>query len=138
MTDENGFKYQLYDNDYIIYGNDSVGYKFSKKGIYDAYIRNGSQGVLGKPIRNLSNNNTTKIEWQDFENGCIVGNAQKGYYVSMGGIRKVWSSNGFESGILGFPRSDILTDENGFKYQEYDNGYVIRGSDTYGYSFSRQ
>ena len=62
------------------------------------------RGKLGLPLSNIESNNLMK--WQKYQNGYIVGSDKTGYYVSMGAIRDVWESTGFESGRLGLPISE--------------------------------
>ncbi|MBR2586923.1 hypothetical protein IKE71_00920, partial [Candidatus Saccharibacteria bacterium] len=54
----------------------------------------------------------------------IVGNPNHGYFISMGEIRDVWVKQQWEFGPLGFPQSDILTNEQGITYQKYEGGTI--------------
>ena len=69
-------------------------------------------------------NPSTGIEWQEYEHGLIVGNKAHGYYVSMGEIRSVWAKHDWEFGPLGFPKSDIITDNKDLQYQRYEGGTI--------------
>jgi hypothetical protein len=89
--------------------------------------------ILGESTGNIGHNSSVNSYWRKFENGYIVGNSSKGYYISMGAMRRVWQDNGFESGRMGFPQSDIETDETGVRMQRYENGYVVYGTEEGGY-----
>ena len=132
---EEGITYQLYEHDMIIYGDEKSGYHYVPKAIYDAWVKNGRyDSGLGKPTSNIRKNSASGAEWQDFENGAIVGNKTNGYYVSTGDIRKVWAKQNFEFGSLGFPKSDIITEENGTLKQIYQGGNIIYSKETGAYS----
>ena len=117
-------KYQQYEYGVII-GNGKVGYHISRGEIRDRWLESGSEyGMLGLPVTNILRNSTSGIEWQEFENGFIVGNSKYGYHLSMGPIRDVWVKNNWEFGPLGFPISDIL-ENDGRKYQLYEYGKIV-------------
>ena len=81
-------------------------------------------GPLGFPKTDIESNPDSGIEWQEFDNGFIVGNKTHGYYISMGKIRDVWVKQSWEFGPLGFPKSDIITESNGVQYQQYEHGRI--------------
>ena len=106
-----------------------------KEKAYEKYKAYTSQ--LGKLVKGWSNNSKTGIEWYQFENGYIVGNDKKGWYISMGESRKVWASKNYEAGVLGFPVSDLKKNEKtGIEWQVYENGYIV-GNDKKGWFESR-
>ena len=85
--------------------------------------QNWEFGELGFPTTDILTNLASGIEWQEFENGFIVGNKEHGYYVSMGPIREVWVKQNWEFGPLGFPKSNII--KSGDKEcQKYDGGSI--------------
>ncbi|MBP3899224.1 hypothetical protein J6D24_00230, partial [Candidatus Saccharibacteria bacterium] len=128
-----GMLYQQYDNGYIV-GNDKKGYYVSMGAIRDVWVKNGSEsGVLGF-VRSNINTTASGISYQQYDHGFIIGNDRLGYYISMGAIRNVWEKSGFESGQLGFMKSNIVT-KDGISYQQFENGY-ISGNDQKGYTIT--
>ena len=108
-------------------------YFFMKRKALDAWkVKKDS---LGQLVHGYEKNIYTGMEWVTFENGMIMGNDVKGWYESRGGIQSVWIKQGFESGPLGFPKSDI-TEQNGIYSQVYEGG-VISGNDQIGYSIKK-
>ena len=54
----------------------------------------------------------------------------------MGKTRDVWAKYRYESGILGFPKSDLLKNKDtNIEFQEYEHGYVV-GNDVKGWYIS--
>ena len=132
VVTKNNSEYIECSNGYVV-GTEEKGYFIMNKEVFEAWTRGDNETLMGKPIANINENRSTGIKWQNFENGCIVGNNTKGWYPSSGKIREVWQKSGFESGSLGFPKSDIKGNEKiGAKSQEYQNG-VILGNDEKGY-----
>ena len=125
LTNElSGIYWVEYENGYIL-GKRETGYYISMGKIRDVWVSQGWEfGPLGFPKSNILSNSASGIEWQEFENGFIVGNKDHGYYVSMGPIRDVWVSQGWEFGVLGFPKSNIEVDINGVEFQEYYGGII--------------
>ena len=118
----------------VIVGNDKIGYFAIKQKAYDKWAKNYK--TLGVPTANWANNSATKIEWQSFKNGLVVGNDSKGWFLSMGNSRKVWQRNGFEGGVLGFPTSDFnKNNSTGMEWQVYEHGYIL-GNDKKGWYIS--
>ncbi|MBP5634704.1 hypothetical protein J6X09_03375, partial [Candidatus Saccharibacteria bacterium] len=78
-------------------------------------------GALGFPTSNIQSNSKTGIYWQNYSGGVIVGNDKYGYYESRGKLREYWKRNGFESGKMGFPTSNIMTSGKTI-YQKYSRG----------------
>ena len=100
-------------------------------------LRQKYANVLGAPVASLARNDLTKIEWYTFKNGSIVGNDQKGWYISIGKSREVWARKGFEGGPLGFPTSDFQKNsQTGIEWQNYENGVIV-GNDQKGWYESR-
>ena len=113
---KSGVSYQKFQGGYVV-GTKKNGYfKLSKK-IGESWINNSE--LMGAPIDNPGGNSRTKMYWQGFENGYIMGNDSKGYYPSTGKVREVWRKYNFESGKYGFIRSDMI---NGC--QKYDGGTI--------------
>ena len=110
----------------VIFGNDEIGYKTYKKKAFEAYTELFS--ALGLPAGDYGKNDSTKIEWYIFKNGALLGNDEKGWFVSMGASRNAWANLGYETGALGFPKSNITTNNFGVTYQEYDGGILASGN----------
>ena len=129
-----GIYWVEFKNGFIV-GNKIHGYHISIGKIREKWAaQNYEFGFLGWPKTDILKNNTSGMEWQEFENGYVVGDDTHGYYVSMGKIREVWAAQNYEFGGLGWPTSDII-EEGEKKYQNYENGVVV-GSDRTGYYIS--
>ncbi|MBR3233478.1 hypothetical protein IKG12_01275 [Candidatus Saccharibacteria bacterium] len=136
-NDTTGIYWKNYQNGVIV-GNDQYGYYESRGGIRNTWAEQGFEsGVLSFPLSNIMHNDTTDIYWQNYLTGVIVGNDKYGYYESRGQIRNVWHDQGFESGELGFPISNIASNYiTGIYWQNYTGGVIV-GNDQYGYYESR-
>ncbi len=118
----------------VVIGNDKKGYHAVKQLIYEKWDNN--QKILGLPTSDWQNNSYTGMEWQNFENGVIVGNDKKGWHLSIGESRSVWANYGFEGGVLGFPTSDFHKNSaTGMEWQDYTGGKIV-GNDTKGWFIS--
>ena len=106
----------------VIVGNDRYGYYESRGKIRSRWQSLGFEGgALGFPTSNIQSNSKTGIYWQNYSGGVIVGNDKYGYYESRGKLREYWKRNGFESGKMGFPTSNIMTSGKTI-YQKYSRG----------------
>ena len=106
----------------VIVGNDKYGYWESRGKIRSRWQSLGFEGgALGFPTSNIQSNSKTGIYWQNYSGGVIVGNDKYGYYESRGKLREYWKRNGFESGKMGFPTSNIMTCSKTI-YQKYSRG----------------
>ena len=128
---------QAFKNGYII-GNDAKGFYTSTGKSREAWLRNnGVNGILGFPTSEIKSNAKTGMRWQNYEGGLIVGNDSNGWYISYGKSRAVWQRKGFESGVLGWPKSDIkCNNKTGMCWQNYTKGKVV-GNDKKGWYESR-
>ncbi len=52
-----------------------------------------------------------------------MGNDKHGYYISSGKIREVWAKSGYESGMLGFPVSEVYR-SGAYLVQKYQHGTI--------------
>ena len=119
-----GFVYQNYQNGAVV-GSDATGYYISFGKIRDVWQKQGFEyGELGLPVSTIIKE-PTGIFYQNYQGGVVVGQDTTGFYISKGETRKVWQQHNFESGILGFPTSDIITnDSTGLSYQKYQGGTI--------------
>ena len=117
--------WQCYQNGCIV-GSDDTGYYISTGKIREAWAKSGYQtGELGLPIENITY--TKKMNWQCYQNGCIVGSDDTGYYISTGKIREAWAKSGYQTGELGLPIENI-TYTNGVYRQNYQGGHIYGNS----------
>ncbi|HEX9229923.1 MAG TPA: endonuclease/exonuclease/phosphatase family protein [Arthrobacter sp.] len=85
-----------------------------------AELLNGSLGaVTGKEIFN------TYGGYQRYEKGYVLWSAATGAYVSTGAIRSEFARRGYETGVLGYPTSDIIAGRDGATSQTYKNGAIV-------------
>ncbi|HEY1158162.1 MAG TPA: hypothetical protein VGE95_17980 [Arthrobacter sp.] len=57
--------------------------------------------------------------------GAIIWSPATGAHISVGAIRSIWASTGFESGRLGYPTSDEYpTGNDGSVAQNYQGGVI--------------
>lgn len=132
-----GMEWQNFSNGVLV-GNDSKGWFMSFGGSRTVWNRNGFEsGPLGFPTSDFYKNNKTGMEWQNYEHGVIVGNNAHGWYISYAGARSVWQRKGFESGPLGWPTSDVLSNsKTGMQWQNFTGGVAV-GNNKYGWFESR-
>ncbi len=132
-----GINFQYYTGGVIV-GNDKYGYYESIGKIRDYWAKAGFEsGKFGFPVSDIGHNPSTGVYWQYFTGGTIVGTDKYGYFESYGKIRDVWAKANFESGVLGYPVSNIETNSKTGIYFQYYTGGVIVGNDKYGYYESR-
>ena len=118
-----GSTYQKYTGGYVVCTNNAC--YIMPVGVFTAWTRGNNEALMGKPIASTTGNNTTKMQWQKFENGYIMGNDQKGWFPSTGKTREAWAKQNYEMGKLGFYLSDIQTTATGATYQKFQGGYVV-------------
>ncbi len=121
-----GISWQEYENGFIV-GSSATGYYESMGKIREVWQAAGFEGgKYGFPTSKINHSNSTGADWQNYQNGVIVGSDKTGYFGLTGEIRKVWEKNGSDSGKLGLPISEIAEDtENGLIYQKYEKGVVV-------------
>ena len=131
-----GIEWQDYEGGVIV-GNDSRGWFVSTGRSRTVWAKYGYEGgILGFPTSEIQENTATGIKWQNYTGGVIVGNDEKGWFLSVGQSRDVWSRNGFESGVLGFPTSDFYeSSSSGMRWQNYEGGVIV-GNDSRGWFIS--
>ena len=82
-----------------------------------------SSPELGKAVSNVRSGPKGGVS-QGYENGAIYWTASTGAHISAGVIRDAWAAQGWESGPLGYPTTDVRTAPNGAKSQGYENGAI--------------
>jgi endonuclease/exonuclease/phosphatase family metal-dependent hydrolase len=63
--------------------------------------------------------------YQSFERGVIIWSPTTGAHISVGAIRGLWGTTGYEKGTLGYPTSDEILDGRGGVYQTYQRGTIV-------------
>ena len=116
-TTKNGATYQKYTGNYVVCIENDC--KLMPVGVFTAWTRGDNEKLMGKPTAEASGNSSTKMQWQAFENGYIMGNDQKGWYPSTGKTREIWKQANYEFGTYGFIKSDITNN-----CQEYYGGKI--------------
>ena len=116
-----GITFQYYTGGAIV-GNDKYGYYESRGKIRERWKQLGFESsALGFPTSNIYKNPYTGIVFQNYAGGVIAGNDKYGYWESRGKLRDYWKKNGFESGKMGWPTSNIMTSDKTI-YQKYSRG----------------
>ena len=119
----NGGLSQGFDNG-AIYWTVTGGARISTGVIRGAYGAQGwESGPLGYPISDVVTA-PNGAQSQGYQNGAIYWTAATGARTSAGAIRAAWGAQGFESGPLGYPVSDVRTAPNGAQSQGYENGAI--------------
>ncbi len=126
VDEENDISYQEYQGGIIILTKENKTF-ITKNEIFSKWLNNYKSGLsLGMFTANYGENKSTNIVWQSFQNGLIVGSIKTGFFESRGKIRSVWQKYNFESGKLGFPTSDIISNtEKNITYQKYQGGIIV-------------
>lgn len=62
--------------------------------------------------------------YQRYEKGFILWHPRTGAFENKGSIRSKWAGTGYESGWMGYPKSDEISSINGGVYQLYENGAI--------------
>ena len=130
VTDEvgglkNGGAYQMYEGGAILWSPET-GAHVSVGGIRTVWAASGFEnGVLGYPTSNEVGGLKNGGVYQMYEGGAILWSPETGGYISMGGIRTIWASTGFENGRLGYPTSnEYVTGPGGQVAQNYQGGTI--------------
>lgn len=122
--------YQLYTNGYII-GNNAVGYWPSLGGIRSRWAALGYEhGTMGLPLSDFYSSKDNG-QYQQYQNGYIIGKDDIGYWESKGSIRSRWAKLDYERGILGYPTGgEKYNQKHNSWFQQYQNGAIIGKDDT--------
>lgn len=148
-----GWKYELIDGPRVL-GKSNGGevlshfggkYQWFEKGAMHWTPTHGAYANFDGPIRNkysaMGGNGGSLLQYaiadeitglkdggksQQFVGGTIVWSPATGAFVSMGGIRNTWLSDGAESGQLGYPTSDeVYGLKQGGIYQNFQGGAIL-------------
>lgn len=122
---KNGGVYQMYERGAIVWSPAS-GAHISTGGIRSTWGSTGFEnGQLGYPTTDEISGLKDGGVYQMYQGGAIVWSPATGSHVSMGGIRTVWASTGFENGQLGYPTTNEISGlRNGGVYQMYQGGAI--------------
>ena len=122
---KNGGSYQNYQGGAIMW-SPATGAHISTGGIRSVWAASGFEnGVLGYPTGNEVSGLRDGGVYQMYEGGAILWSPATGGFISMGGIRSLWASTGFESGRLGYPTSnEYSTGPGGQVAQNYQGGTI--------------
>jgi uncharacterized protein with LGFP repeats len=128
---KNGGSYQNYEGGAIV-SSPTAGTFESYGAIRQEWQLLGFEsGILGYPTTPIVGGIKNGGSYQNYENGAVVSSPTAGTHESLGPIRQVWQSTGFETGVLGYPTTDIVTGiKNGGSYQNYEGGAIIWSSAT--------
>ena len=82
-------------------------------------------GPLGYPRSELNCDLVDGGCWQDFQNGAMYWTAETGAHSVVGAIRTRWGAQGWETGALGYPITDVYCGlTQGGCFQQYEGGSI--------------
>lgn len=86
----------------------------------------GIEGFLGYPLTDESKTPDTIGRYNHFQGGSIYWRPCVGSYEIHGLIKDKWAAMGYETSILGYPKSDELTMPDGVgRYTLFQNGQIL-------------
>ncbi|WP_056334509.1 S8 family serine peptidase [Arthrobacter sp. Soil764] len=120
-----GGVYQNYQAGAIIW-SPTTGAHISTGAIRGEWAASGFEGGrLGYPVTDEVGGLRDGGVYQNYQGGAIIWSPASGAHMSVGGIRSIWASTGFESGRLGYPTSDeYATGNDGRVAQNYQGGII--------------
>jgi serine protease len=120
-----GGVYQNYQGGAIIW-SPTTGAHISTGAIRGEWAASGFEsGRLGYPVSDEVGGLRDGGVYQNYQGGAIIWSPASGAHMSVGGIRSIWASTGFESGRLGYPTSDeYATGNDGSVAQNYQGGVI--------------
>ncbi|TDL41783.1 hypothetical protein E2R57_00420 [Arthrobacter nitrophenolicus] len=137
VTDEigglkDGGVFQNYERGAIIY-SPATGAHLSIGAIRDRWAATGFEnGRLGYPVTDDIGGLKNGGVFQNYQGGAIIWSAATGAQISVGAIRTIWASTGYESGRLGYPTSgEYATGNDGSVAQDYQGGVIHVGPNGY-------
>ena len=129
VTDEvgglrDGGAYQNYQRGAIVW-SPATGAHVSVGAIRGKWAETGFEnGGLGYPVTNEVGGLRDGGVYQNYQGGAIIWSPASGAHISVGAIRSIWASTGYESGRLGYPTSDEYSTGNGWVAQNYQGGVI--------------
>lgn len=125
---KNRGSYQCYAVGCIVY-SPATGARLSKGAIRSVWAKTGYEnGRLGYPVTDEIAGLRNGGVYQSYQNGAIIWSPGTGGFVSVGGIRSLWASTGFQNGRLGYPTSnEYSTGRGGAVAQNYQGGVIHWG-----------
>ncbi|TQJ40912.1 LGFP repeat-containing protein [Arthrobacter sp. SLBN-112] len=130
VTDEigglrDGGSFQNYQGGAIIW-SPATGAHVSTGPIRGSWAATGYEnGRLGYPVTDEIGGLKDGGSFQNYQGGAIMWSPATGAHISVGAIRTIWASTGFESGRLGYPTSDeYKTGNDGSVAQNYQGGII--------------
>jgi len=130
VTDEvgglkDGGVFQNYQGGAIIW-SPATGAHISIGAIRSLWAATGFEnGSLGYPVTDEVGGLKDGGVFQNYQGGAIIWSPATGAHISVGAIRSIWASTGYESGRLGYPTSDeYATGGDGGVAQNYQGGVI--------------
>ncbi|WP_077488477.1 Ig-like domain-containing protein [Sinomonas mesophila] len=122
---KDGGVYQNYQGGAIIW-SPTTGAHISVGAIRDLWAATGFEnGRLGYPTTDEVGGLKDGGVYQNYQGGAIIWSPTTGAHMSVGAIREIWASTGFESGRLGYPTSEeYATGNDGGVAQNYQGGII--------------
>lgn len=132
---KNGGVYQMYQGGAIVW-SPATGARVSTGAIRTTWASTGFEnGYLGYPTTDEIGGLKNGGAYQMYQGGAIIWSPKTGAQISVGGIRNVWASTGFENGYLGYPTSNEIGGlRDGGVYQMYEGGAIIWSPATGGFA----
>ena len=119
-----GGVYQNYQGGAIVW-SPATGAHVSVGGIRAEWQATGFEnGGLGYPTTNEVPGLKNGGVYQMYQGGAIIWSPATGAHASVGAIRSIWASTGFENGRLGYPTSDEYATGGGWVAQNYQGGVI--------------
>ena len=117
--------YQCFERGCILYSPAS-GAHISTGAIRNLWAATGFEGGrLGYPTTDEVGGLIGGGVYQNYQGGAIIWSPATGPHISVGAIRSIWASTGYESGRLGYPTSDeYVTGNDGSVAQNYQGGVI--------------
>lgn len=114
--------------------------------IRDKWASTGFEsGRMGYPTSDVVTGLKDGGSYQNYQGGAILDSPATGTHLSVGAIRNIWASLGFETGVMGYPKTDEYVVDSGVA-QDYQGGtitasqwgvYPITGATSDKYSTSK-
>ncbi|PTT64884.1 Ig-like domain-containing protein, partial [Arthrobacter sp. HMWF013] len=129
VTDEvgglrDGGVFQNYQGGTIMY-SPATGAHISVGAIRGRWAESGYEnGRLGYPVSDEVGGLRDGGVFQNYQGGAIMYSPASGAHLSVGGIRTIWASTGYETGRLRYPTSEEYATPNGGVAQNYQGGII--------------